>query len=222
MPKPIAVKDGDCVESIAYKERIRPDVVWDDPANDALKRLRKDRNVLMPGVDTVNVPDPVVKWEPNKKTGQTHLFQLKLPKKKFKFQLVYDKARTDLTCTVEVDKTPVPAVIQGEWLVCEIIPDAKEAVIKVSYPSGVAGEKAPLKELVYTVALGHLRPVDTDEGIEDRLKNLDFFSLLPDKKTPTPAEALERFQRSYGIDPKAIDARERAIEKLRELTGDPV
>lgn len=220
MSKTIDVKPGDCLESIAYRERIRPDSLWDDPGNAGLKAARKDRNVLMPNVDKVIVPDRDVKWEPGKKTGQTHIFQLKLPKKKFKFQLVCEKARTDLTCVVEVDNLPVTAVLDGEWLVCDIIPDAKEAVIKVTYPSGKAGNPKPLQELVYKVALGHLRPAGTDEGIEDRLRNLGFFSLLPDKAAPALAEALERFQKSYDIDPKAIDSRDQAIQHLRELTGD--
>lgn len=222
MPTPVNVNPGDCVESIAYKHRIRPDLVWDDGANQTLKDKRKDRNVLMPNVDTVIVPDRVVKWEPNKKTGQTHIFQLKLPKKKFKFQLVWDKARTNFACSVKVDGEPVTWVIDGDWLVCEIIPDSEEAVIKVTFPNAKAGNGAVLPEFIYTVSLGHLRPSDLDEGIEDRLKNLGFFTPLPEKKTPSLTEALERFQKSYGIDPTAMDARQKAIEKLRELTGDPI
>lgn len=218
---PINVDPGDCIESIAYKNRLRPDLIWDDPANATLKATRRDRNVLLPGVDKVVIPDRPAKWDPNKKTGQTHIFQLQLPKKKFKFQLVSNKPRTDLTCVVEVDGKPVPSVVDSGWLVCEIIPDSKEAVIKVTYPSVKAGSDTPLTELVYKVALGHLRPVDTNEGIEDRLKNLGFFCNLPDNQPPSLDEAIERFQNSYAIDPTAADAREQMIEKLRELTGDP-
>ena len=212
---------GDCVDSLAYKARVKSDAVWDDPANAQIKADCKDRNVLE-HKGTLHIPDPEIKWERDKKTGQTHVFKRTLPKKKFRFQLVRDKARTTIPYTVKVDGVDTPATVSGEWLECEIPPDAKEAVITVTYTRGQLSNYLYLKTRDYKVKLGYLRPATTAEGQQDRLENLGFWAVLPDGTPPSLAEALTRFQASHGIEPADGVAGATTIEKLKELTGDPV
>jgi hypothetical protein len=66
-----------------------------------------------------------------------------------------------------------------------------------------------------------LRPVDTPEGQEDRLRNLGFFADLPDGTEPTFEQALLLFQNSYGIEPNDGNAATDTVQLLKELTGDP-
>lgn len=216
----VPITRGDCVDSLSYDAKVKSDTVWDHPNNKKLKDTYKDRNVLMPG-ENLYMPDPELQWERDKKTGQTHIFKRTLPKKKFKFQIVQDKARTTITHTVKVDGLDVPAVAAGEWLECEIPPNAKEAVITLTYNRGQLLNYAYLKTREYKVKLGHVRPVTTAEGQEDRLRNMGFFAPLPDGAEPTLVEALERFQTSYGIEPADGVAGDDTINKLKELTGDP-
>lgn len=225
MPKKLPpVNRGDCVDSIAYDNRVRSDAVWNDAANQSIKDARKDRNVLMPGVDELTIPDPEIKWHTGRKTSLTHIFKRELPTKEFRFQVLLGNALTAFTYKLEIDGTDLTAKAKfdADWVTCQIPPNAKEAVITLSYTLGRVQKNAVLKERKYTIKLGHLRPLDSPQGQEDRLRNLGFYAPLPDGKTPTLDQALRLFQTSHGIDPADTNAAELTIDKLKELTGDPV
>ena len=232
MPKTVEIEAGDCVDSIAYKERVSSDVIWNDDQNKPLRELGRDRNALLhrdsTGTvrDKLYVPDPEIVWHPGRHTTLTHVFKRTLPKREFKFQVLMGEALKGFKYKVEIDGEEVkaePDKKDGSWITCQIKPDAKEAVITLYYPQGQLLNPVLKKEHQYRVDLGHLRPVDTVEGQEDRLRNLGFFAprpdeTLPDGKEPTFAEALLHFQASYEIDPAdkaTVD------DTLKALTGDP-
>ena len=81
---------------------------------------------------------------------------------------------------------------------------------------------AILKQKKFTVKLGHLRPVDTPEGQEDRFRNLGLFSKLADKTEPNLKQVVALFQASHGIEPADGVINPPTITKLKELTGDPL
>ena len=56
MPVVLRVRPGDCIASIASERGFFPDTIWNDPANESLRTLRKDPYVLQPD-DEVVVPD---------------------------------------------------------------------------------------------------------------------------------------------------------------------
>lgn len=56
MPQIYRVKQGDCVESIAFANGLLSDQVWMDDGNEALRSERDNRNVLLPG-DRVSIPE---------------------------------------------------------------------------------------------------------------------------------------------------------------------
>lgn len=222
MPKTIPIQIGDCVDSLAYEAKVKSDAVWDDPANGPMKLARQDRNVLMPG-ETITIPDPEIKWETNKHTALTHIFKRKLPTKEFRFQLCMGTAiLAPYRFKIEIDGLEVPGNFATGWVSCQIKPNAKVAVITLYHNRGKPVAPDVAKVHKYTIKLGCLRPVNTPEGQEDRLRNLGYLGpLLHKNGVPTFAEAFRLFQLSYGIDPAAVDAATLTTEKLKELTGDP-
>lgn len=222
MPRRIPVQPGDCVDSLAYEAKVKSDAIWDDPANASMKATRKDRNVLMPG-EQITIPDPELKWENNKHTALTHIFKRKLPTKEFRFQVCMGAPIVaPYRFKIEIDGVEVPGNFAAGWVSCQIKPNSKLAVITLYHNRGKPGEPDVSKEHKYKIQLGHLRPVDTPAGQEDRLRNLGYIGpLLHKNRVNTFPEALRLFQLSYGIDPTASDADALTVRKLKELTGDP-
>jgi hypothetical protein len=75
MAKEHRIRQGECISSIAFKYGFFPDTVWNESANSALKKKRKDPNVLYPG-DVVAIPEKRLKEETGD-TEQCHRFRRK-------------------------------------------------------------------------------------------------------------------------------------------------
>ena len=56
------VKQGDCLSNIAYRYKVRTMRVWNDPANETLRKKRKNPNILFPG-DIIHIPDKETREE---------------------------------------------------------------------------------------------------------------------------------------------------------------
>jgi hypothetical protein len=221
MPKEVNLNPGDCVDSLAYENKVPSDKIWSDPANKNMNETRKDRNVLMPG-EKLTIPDREIKWEGNKETARTHIFRRTMPKKEFRFQVLRGKPLTGYTYEIQIDGVPVTGTFDADWVTCQIPANAKKAEIKITYKRGQSMSPAVAQNRVYKIDLGHLRPVRTDEGQQDRLKNLGFLQpLTKSGASPPLPQARKLLQLSYNIDPDDKDASDKTIQKLKELTGDP-
>lgn len=75
MAEEYIVKDGDCLNSIAYQRGIFWETIWNDPLNAALKEKRKDPNIIKAG-DRLFIREKKLK-EYEKSSEQTHKFVLK-------------------------------------------------------------------------------------------------------------------------------------------------
>lgn len=191
-PMPIhLVKQGDCMNTIANQYGFFWYSIWDHAKNEALRRTRKDPNVLMAG-DQVFIPDIRVK-EGTGGTGQTHTFRMKGVPVKLRFRLsdLDGSRRVGEPYTLTVDGAKVSGVTDEEGELEEVIPPAaKKATLKI-----------PSTNEEYEFDLGYMNPVDFASGLQARLKNLGYYKgeatgSLDDETRA----AIRRFQRHHGLE----------------------
>ncbi len=181
------VKQGDCISSIAKQAGLLWSTVWNHPANQALKQLRLDPNVLLPG-DSVFVPDISLREE-SRPVDQRHQFRLKEAAAQLKLQLVdrKQKPRANLSYSLSVDGVLTTGSTDAQgFLTAPIQPNAVEALLIVHDPD---------KTETYRLPLGSVDPVTEDSGVGQRLANLGF---LAEGRTDL-APALAAFQQNQGL-----------------------
>jgi N-acetylmuramoyl-L-alanine amidase len=165
MPEYI-VKQGDCIESIAFKQGLFWETIWNHPKNQPLRGIRKDTNVLLPG-DKIFIPEKTIK-DIQGSTEQKHRFRKKGIPCKLKIQFLNEKGqpRSNDPYILEVDGKVTDGVLDGDGFVDEnISPNARRGKITV----GVGDQQDE-----FDLALGHLDPVTELSGIQSRLNNLGY------------------------------------------------
>ncbi|MEM7199357.1 MAG: peptidoglycan-binding domain-containing protein [Planctomycetota bacterium] len=210
------VRDGDCIDSIAFRHGLLPDTVWSHPENADLRKAREDPNLLLAG-DEVFVPELAVRRESGS-TGSRHRFVRKAVPSSVAFRVLHGRepvSEARYILTVDGVSTEGETDESGK-VEMQIPPDAEEAVLQV-FEKDDGGVET---ELVYEFALGGLDPFDHPAGQQERLQNLGF-SCDPDE----PGEigegtraAVVEFQRKFELSvtgelDDATDA------KIRELHG---
>ncbi|HWV99923.1 MAG TPA: peptidoglycan-binding domain-containing protein [Candidatus Acidoferrum sp.] len=203
MPLNYKAKPGDCISSIAYEQGFFPDTIWNHPGNAELKQKRKDPNVLLPG-DIVVIPDKQLK-ELSKPTEQEHRFKKKGVPAKLKLRLLKNnQPRKNEKYRLIIDGISLEGTTDGNgFLEKPLPPDAKEGKL-------IIGKKDP-KE-VFVFHFGTVDPLDSDDGVAERLRNLGY---APEENSEG---ALKRFQADHGlkVTGQADDA---TRNKLKEVFG---
>lgn len=183
------VKDGDHVSKIAKKFGFRSfRSVWDDPANAALRQIRPNPNVLLPG-DSIFIRDKKDRDEPAD-TGMRHTFFTIAPALKLRI-VVKDRFDVPLggeAGTLDVDGDARPATTAGDGLIERAIPIDAE------------GGELDLGRLYRHVKIGRLEPVDGVKGWQARLDNLGYEpGPLGRASTDDLRSAVEEFQCDTGL-----------------------
>ncbi len=157
------VQPGDCVDSLSFDRGLSSDTVWNAPQNKSLRDLRKDRNLLCEG-DRIFLPNKKIKWV-DAPTDASHSFKrVNVPAKlQIRFVDGYGEPRKSLKYTLNLDGKLINGTTDGDgWLKESIPPDAKNGVVTLG-----KGEEYQLK-------LGVLDPLETIQGLQDRLFNLGY------------------------------------------------
>jgi len=179
MAKDYKVKQGDCINSIAFAHGFFWETIWNHPQNTKLNLQRKDPSVLKEG-DIVHIPDLRVKEESGT-TEQRHKFRLKGVPAKIKIRLcINDQPRVNEPYILYVDDVEVcRGNTDGDGYVrAAIPPNAKKGRLIV----GTADEQD-----AFVFLLGTVDPIDTDEGVRGRLRNMGY-------DVSDLAEAIRAFQ----------------------------
>ena len=97
------VKQGECLDSIAFAHGFLRDTLWNDAANAEIKSVRTDPNVLLQG-DRLTIPNLRGKEETGA-TKKRHLFNRKGTPIKLRLQLLgeKDKPRSKEPYLLEID-----------------------------------------------------------------------------------------------------------------------
>jgi len=183
------VRAGECLSTIAAQYGLPWKALWDAPENAALRRKRKDPNVLLVG-DVLTVPRPKDK-QVAVKPGQAHKFVLKRDKVK-----VYLR----LTASLEgLGGEPYELEIEGQKIEGKT---AGDGVIEAEVPPGLAEMTLtlPKRRQKYTLALGEIDPISTLRGGQTRLFNMGLYAgEQHGELDEATASALEFFQRAQKL-----------------------
>ncbi|BBO83328.1 hypothetical protein DSCO28_38940 [Desulfosarcina ovata subsp. sediminis] len=188
----IAVKQGQCIECIAYEHGFTPQTILDHPDNAKIKNRRREHNILKHG-DVVVVPDRR-QHEEDAATGKRHRYRRKgLP---VKFNLVLEEGGEPRA------NEPYVLWIDGE--VSEGETD-KDGVLSESISPGarkgrlLIGEGENQEE--FLLDFGYVDPINELSGIQGRLKNLGLYDgpVDGDPSEETTA-AIVAFQASVGLE----------------------
>jgi N-acetylmuramoyl-L-alanine amidase len=191
------VEKGDTLASIAHKFKFRSwEPIWEDPSNASLREKRKNPMVLVPG-DVVNIPEKRVR-EVSCETNKRHTFKLKPLLVPLRFHLTdeTDEPYANVKYTLSVDGESFDGVTTSEGVVEQKVPGkAKKAEVTV-FPD----EKNMSKKHTWTLDLGHLQPIDTNEGVKARLHNLGYnVGEINDTMDDNAKRAIRRFQEDHGL-----------------------
>jgi hypothetical protein len=187
------VKQGECIESIAFEHGFFWETVWNHPKNKELRELRKSPNVLRPG-DEVHIPVKRYKAV-DCQSGKRHVFRLKGVPSKLKIVVRDDdEVQANVPYVLDVDGKRYKGKTDGEGrLEHPIPPRAKQGKLLI-------GEGDEQQEL--DLALGHVDPVEEVSGIQARLNNLGFFCGEEDGELdPLVEQAIMDFQAHHKLEP---------------------
>ncbi len=202
------VKAGDCISSIAMNAGHFWKILWDDPANAELRRVRGNPNVLRPG-DRVHIRPLEMKQESGA-TGQRHRFRRKGEPSLVRIVLYAGsepRANQDYILEIDGKLTTGTTGSNGE-LEIWIPGNAKRGKLII----GPDQEEFPLE-------LGTIDPIDTVTGIQGRLNNLGFDAGIVDGKLNSQTQAaLRNFQKKYGL-PESGEPDKQTRSKLLEVHG---
>ncbi len=206
------VKQGECIESIAFKHGFHWRTIWEDPGNAQLNRTCMTPNILKPG-DEVYIPQKRTKSE-SCLTEQRHRFKLKGVPSKVQLRLV-DAAgnlRTGLSYKLEVQDGPTyqGKIPEDGWIKHSIPPEAKAAKLEL-----VAEEFTE----EYVLQLGGLDPIYELTGVQQRLQNLGYSLSDPAGVFgPATEAALRNFQAAHGLIASG-EADSPTLDMLLEIYG---
>ena len=185
------VKQGDCLESIAFKHGHFWQTLWDDPNNQQLRLVRQKPNVLFPG-DRVFVPDLRKRVE-GCTTNQRHRFKRKgVPSRLVMMFSDEDAPRAGLPYILEIDGKLFSGQTDAQGVIDRPIPPHARRG-KLILGTGDTSEE-------YELELGYLDPVSEISGLQARLNDLGFDCGQEDGVIgPETESALRAFQAEHGL-----------------------
>lgn len=175
------IQQGDSLTSVAFRFGFFPEDLWALPENAALRTLRQNGDILLPG-DVLAIPDqqPGAMTKP---TSHRHRFKRRGVPARLRLQFLRDDGPiAGKPYTLTVDGRESTGVTDGDGVLDTFVaPDAHSGEIH-------------LDNEVYALQLGTLDPVSELSGVKKRLNNLGWFCGDPD----APADAqLERALRQF-------------------------
>jgi hypothetical protein len=198
----VTIESGDTVAGLAALHGFAdPHIVWGDPENAPL-RTRRQLDLLAPG-DQLYIPARELRTV-KVATGRRHTLKVARPAIRLRVALhdLLGQPRAGAAAVLEVDGVPQDLTADDEGVVeMAIPPTAREAVLVVD-------------DQEYGLEIGKLPPIDDDQGVAHRLRNLGY--LVDDTDDAAAVRfAVELFQVDHGltVDGADLDSiRQRLVE----------
>lgn len=187
------VRQGECISFIAAKNGLKVDEIFNHPANTDLKQIRRDPNVLLPG-DRVTVREILVEDHPSS-TDDVHKFVLNAEPTFLRIKILdVDQPLAGKPFTLTVDGTPIAGVTGPDGGIQVQVPaTALHGFLTI----GIGSEPLQMK-----LSLGALDPVESNTGVQQRLRNLGFDTGKIDGIVgPITRGAIRNFQGKNGLEP---------------------
>jgi N-acetylmuramoyl-L-alanine amidase len=188
------VRQGEGIESIAFRNGLFWQTVWLDPGNDELREHRSHPNALLPG-DKVHIPEKRVEHVSVSTETKIRFRQKGVPSKLHLVLLdAEEQPRANLEYRLSIDGRLVEGNSNAAGEIIETIaPDAQVCMLTVGQSDTDAEEE-------YEVDLGYMDPLETLSGVQGRLNNLGFECSEPDGQlSPQTTAAVRAFQKTHGL-----------------------
>ncbi len=205
------VKQGDCINSIAFKFGFFPKTIWDHTKNASLKELRKDPSILFEG-DRVFIPEKDQKNE-IAFFDKRNRFKMKgVPAKLCLKIFSYDNE--------EMKNASYKLEIGGNITEGKL---SSNGVLNISIPPNIKKAKLIVEDdtnlITYILNIGNLDPLETISGIQERLNNLGFdCGMINGQFNSKMGEALKKFQKNHNLEITGKINKE-TKDKLKEVHG---
>ncbi len=214
MPTRYQVQPGDCVLGIAAEFGFTDwNEIWNHPQNKDLHARRTDPSVLAAG-DVVFVParKPEVYILA---TGKRHRIVVPRPRVAIRPQLLHMDATP--IASAKYALTPATKPMEGQtngdgWFEQKVPGEANALTLTVQLTDDAEGPY-----YAWSLAIGHLDPVDTDSGLEQRLSNLGYWPAGESDPAVLPF-GLRAFQEDHDLDVTG-EADHASRDKLKEVHG---
>jgi hypothetical protein len=210
MPTHTCVK-GDTMITIAHEHGFRDwKAIYDDANNAALREKRPDPMVLAEG-DEVFVPERVAA-EFRLETNTSHTLQLKPLKAHLRLQMrgPTGEPLAGKKYSLELDGEELDGGTTDDegYLEADIPVESHEKDLTLKLWMSQADESM----VSWTLNLGHLEPIDTDEGVRSRLNNLGF-TAGAEGEADALKQGVTAFQSAHGLEATGTldDATRKAI-----------
>lgn len=164
--QPYIIRQGDFLALLAYRFNFDADAIWNDPANDDLRKVRSNPNILLP-TDVLYIPDDELRKPKRQglKLGQTNTFVSSAPTMTLTHAFVSGDPNVYASRDFVVPELEgFSATTSPDGQVSIDVPITQETVTVVFTDTGEAWE----------LGVGSLDPINTPAGIFERLQNLGY------------------------------------------------
>lgn len=229
------VQRGECIHSIAFDHGHFWETLWNHADNEKVKTARSAPNLLLEG-DRLTVP-PIQTSHESCATDARHTFRRKGVPGKLILQIMkwededaeapLPTQSGDLTDEGPEDLPPkqvpdanVPWKCEIDGVLSNGTTDSEgrlELQISPGARNGVLTlESGTPRERRIDLRLGGLDPIDSDNGVRQRLRNLSFCG--PSEREESLRQAIEAFQRTHDLNVTG-EADDEFVSKLKDVHG---
>jgi hypothetical protein len=186
------LRQGECISDLGVRHGLFPETIWRHAENEEIRQLRDDMNILEPG-DKVYIP-AIEERQEEIETAQKHRFRRKGVPAVVRIRLArFGKPFANTDYRIAIDGKEREGATDGDGVLEEPIPpSAKKARVVLELPNNEREE--------FEFDLGYQNPIDTTEGMQQRLQNLGYQCETTGETDDDSVEALKLFQQDHDLE----------------------